>query len=208
MNNTYVLCFTDYESANNWYDGVYEEVGNGNNAAGAERTDEQCEWESGVVSKVNTLALSTHTLTGYNWRCMIISSIIHMVPVYLHTYLFVWQPIIKGKTCQLEISHLNPTLHFGDWRCEVWNGYSQQANGVAEEDATIRVVMKVDVPRLAYKQLDIKGAAFNKPERILVEFREMWGEIHVYAGQCSFRNCIRVMNNLKHHYYKISTFCI
>ena len=40
----------------------------------------------------------------------------------------------------MEISEVNRNDHLGDWRCEVWNAYIMQAGGMAEEDATIRVV--------------------------------------------------------------------
>ena len=56
------------------------------------------------------------------------------------TYIFHEQQIEKGKKCRLEISSLNPNLHLGDWKCEVWNGFQKLGGGQPEEEATIRVV--------------------------------------------------------------------
>ena len=47
---------------------------------------------------------------------------------------------MNGKTCSLDISKLNPDIHLGDWKCEIWNGIKKVAGGMAEEEATVRVV--------------------------------------------------------------------
>ena len=60
--------------------------------------------------------------------------------VYSKKYLFHEQQIENGKKCRLEISSLNPNLHLGDWKCEVWNGFQKFGGGQPEEEATIRVV--------------------------------------------------------------------
>ena len=35
---------------------------------------------------------------------------------------------------------VNPNLHLGDWKCEVWNGVKKYHGGFPEEEATIRVI--------------------------------------------------------------------
>ena len=50
------------------------------------------------------------------------------------------QPIVNGNTCSLDILEVNPNLHLGDWKCEIWNGIKMFNGGMPEDKATIRVI--------------------------------------------------------------------